>query len=211
MKEVVKETADNCCNCYLTVVGQKAPDFEADAVVKGEFKKIKLSDFKGKWVVLFFYPLDFTFVCPTEILAFQDYIGEFKRRNAEVLTISVDSKFTHLAWLNTPRKEGGIEGVEYPIISDIKKEISKAYGVYSEENGVALRGLFIIDDEGVVQHQTVNNFAVGRSVPETLRLLEAFQYVKKTGEVCPANWEEGKSTIKPDVKESKKYFEKVAK
>lgn len=183
MKEVVKETADNCCNCYLTAVGQKAPDFEADAVVKGEFKRIKLSNFKGKWVVLFFYPLDFTFVCPTEILAFQDYIGEFKRRNAEVLTISVDSKFTHLAWLNTPRKEGGIEGVEYPIISDIKKEISKAYGVYSEENGVALRGLFIIDDEGVVQHQTVNNFAVGRSVPETLRLLEAFQYVKKTGSV----------------------------
>ncbi len=209
-KELVKEEGI-CYGRYLTVVGQKAPDFEAEAVVKGEFKRVKLSDYKGKWVVLFFYPLDFTFVCPTEILAFQDHLEEFKRKNTEVLAVSVDSKYTHLAWLNTPKKEGGIQGVEYPVISDLKKEISRLYGVYSEENGVALRGLFIIDTDGVVQHQTVNNLSVGRSVEETLRLLDAFQYVKKTGEVCPANWQKGKETIKPNPVESKKYFSKASK
>lgn len=210
-KEAERNEVKCVCECYLTPVGRKAPDFEAECVVKGEFKKIKLSDYKGKWVVLFFYPLDFTFVCPTEIIAFQDCLEEFKKRNAEVLTVSVDSKYTHLAWLNTPQKDGGIQGVEYPVISDLKREISRAYGVYSEENGVALRGLFIIDPDGIIQHQTVNNLAVGRSVDETLRLLDAFQYVKKTGEVCPANWEKGKATIKPTPQESKKYFEKASK
>ncbi len=211
---VIKEESSgfDTTRCYLSVVGEKAPDFEADAVEKGEFIRIKLYHYinKGKWIVLYFYPLDYTFVCPTEIIAFQDSLEEFKKRNTEVLACSIDSKFTHLAWLKTPRKEGGIFGVEYPIISDIKREISKAYGVYNEKAGVSLRGLFIIDPDGIVQHQTVNNLDVGRSVEETLRLLDAFQYVKKTGEVCPANWKKGGATIKPNPQESKKFFEKTS-
>jgi peroxiredoxin (alkyl hydroperoxide reductase subunit C) len=193
-------------------VGSKAPDFALDAVVNGgEFTQVKLADYKGKWVVLFFYPLDFTFVCPTEIVAFQEHLDEFRKVGAEVVGCSVDSKFSHLAWLERPRKEGGIAGVKFPIMADINKSVSRDYGVLVEAAGVALRGVFIIDDEGVIQYAGIHNLGVGRSVEETLRVLKAFQLVKKTGEVCPANWHEGSDTMKPDWNKSKEYFGKASK
>jgi peroxiredoxin (alkyl hydroperoxide reductase subunit C) len=195
----------------MSLVGQKAPDFTLDAVVNGDFAQVKLSDFKGKYVVLFFYPLDYTFVCPTEITAFADRYEEFKKLGAEVLAASVDSKFVHLAWQKTPRKQGGLGAVPFPHLSDLNKSLARDYGVLLEPAGVALRGLFVIDEEGVVQHATVNHLGVGRNVEETLRTLQAIQIVKKTGEVCPANWKPGGETMKGDVKGALEYFEKHAK
>jgi len=189
-------------------VGQAAPAFKADAVVNKEFKPVSLEDHKGKWVVLFFYPLDFTFVCPTEITAFSDRIEDFKKLNCEVIGASVDSKFSHLAWVNTPRADGGLGEIKYPLVADLTKSIARDYGVLMEGPGIALRGLFIIDDKGVLQQQTVNNLGVGRNVDEILRLVAAFQSVAKTGEVCPANWKQGSDTMKPDPKGSKEYFKK---
>ncbi|RMF22180.1 MAG: peroxiredoxin [Cyanobacteria bacterium J083] len=189
-------------------VGQPAPDFTATAVFDQEFKTIKLSDYKGKYVVLFFYPLDFTFVCPTEIIAFSDRYSEFSNLNTEVLGVSVDSEFAHLAWIQTDRKQGGIGEIAYPLVSDIKKEISTAYNVLDPDAGVALRGLFIIDKEGIIQHATINNLSFGRSVDETLRTLKAIQYVQThPDEVCPAGWQEGDKTMVPDPVKSKAYFE----
>ncbi|WP_013323938.1 peroxiredoxin [Gloeothece verrucosa] len=191
-------------------VGQSAPDFTATAVIDQEFKTIKLSEYRGKYVVLFFYPLDFTFVCPTEIIAFSDRYDEFKNINTEVLGVSVDSEFSHLAWIQTERKDGGIGDIVYPIVSDIKKEISTAYNVLDPEAGVALRGLFIIDKEGVIQHATINNLSFGRSVDETLRTLKAIQYVQShPDEVCPAGWQEGDKTMIPDPEKAKIYFASV--
>jgi peroxiredoxin (alkyl hydroperoxide reductase subunit C) len=191
-------------------VGQPAPDFSAVAVVDLEFKTVKLSDYRGKYVVLFFYPLDFTFVCPTEITAFSDRYSEFAALNTEILGVSVDSQFSHLAWIQTSRQNGGLGDLNYPLVADLTKTISSAYNVLTEE-GIALRGLFIIDKEGIVQHATINNLAVGRSVDETLRTLKAFQYVQShPDEVCPAGWEEGKATMKPDPKGSKEYFAALA-
>lgn len=196
----------------MILVGKKAPDFKLQGIYKEEFKTYTLfEDFKGKWLVLFFYPLDFTFVCPTELTAFNSELSEFKKRKCEVVAVSVDSVHSHLAWLNTPKGKGGIEGVEYPILSDINKTASRDYGVLIEEQGIALRGLFIIDPDGIIQSQTINNLPVGRSVEETLRLIDAFQTVKQSGEVCPANWRKGKDTMKPNPKESLRYFEKAAK
>lgn len=189
-------------------VGQKAPDFNIEGVLKGQFSHYRLSDNKGKWTVLFFYPLDFTFVCPTEILAFSDAIKKFHDLNTEVYGVSVDSKFSHLAWTNTPRKEGGVADLSYPLLADINKTVSADYGVLLPD-GVALRGLFLIDPDGTIQYQVVHNLSVGRSVEETLRIIEAFQYTKKTGEVCPANWHKGDATMKPDPKGSKEYFKNV--
>jgi len=190
------------------LVGNPAPDFTLDAVQNGQFKQVSLSDFKGKWLVLFFYPLDFTFVCPTEILAFSDRLDEFHNINAEVVGASVDSKFTHLAWTDKPRDAGGIQGLKYPLLSDLNKQLAVDYGVLN--GGVALRGLFIIDPEGVVQQATINNLAVGRSVDETLRLVQAFQYVAEHGEVCPANWKPGEQSMKPDPEGSKDWFSQNA-
>jgi len=190
-------------------VGQSAPDFTATAVVDQEFKTIKLSDYRGKYVVLFFYPLDFTFVCPTEITAFSDRYEEFKSLNTEVLGVSVDSEFSHLAWIQTDRKSGGVGDLNYPLVSDIKKEISTAYNVLTEE-GIALRGLFLIDKDGVIQHATINNLAFGRSVDETLRTLQAIQYVQThPDEVCPAGWKPGDATMNPDPVKSKEFFAAV--
>jgi len=188
------------------IVGRPAPDFALEGVLNGKFSKYRLSDYRGKWVVLFFYPLDFTFVCPTEILAFSDRLGEFRKLGAEVLGASVDSKFSHLAWTEKPREQGGIKGLAYPLLEDLKKELAAAYGVLAEDGAVALRGLFLIDPEGVVQHATVNNLGVGRSVDETLRLLQAFQYVREHGEVCPADWKPGTKAMKADWEKSKEYF-----
>ncbi|MGL5035841.1 MAG: peroxiredoxin [Microcystaceae cyanobacterium] len=191
-------------------VGQSAPDFTATAVVDQEFKTLKLSDYRGKYVVLFFYPLDFTFVCPTEIIAFSDRYAEFSKLNTEVLGVSVDSEFSHLAWIQTERKQGGLGDIAYPLVADLKKEISTAYNVLDPEAGVALRGLFIIDKEGVVQHATINNLSFGRSVDETLRTLKALQYVQThPDEVCPAGWKEGDKTMNPDPVKSKAYFAAV--
>lgn len=190
-------------------VGQPAPDFEAVAVYDQEFKTVKLSDYRGKYVVLFFYPLDFTFVCPTEIVAFSDRYDEFAKLNTEILGVSVDSQFSHLAWTQTDRKAGGVGDLKYPLVSDLKKEISTAYNVLTEE-GVALRGLFIIDKEGIIQHATINNLAFGRNVDETLRVLQAIQYVQThPDEVCPAGWKPGDKTMNPDPVKSKVYFEAV--
>ncbi|XP_071792665.1 peroxiredoxin-like [Asterias amurensis] len=197
-------------SCCLDVsVQQPAPSFSGKAVVNGDFKTVKLEDYRGKYLVLFFYPLDFTFVCPTEIIAFSERASEFTDLNTVVMGVSVDSHFSHLAWINTPRKEGGLGKMNIPLLSDFQKQISKDYGVLLEEEGVALRGLFLIDPEGIVRHMSVNDLPVGRSVDETLRLVKAFQFVAEHGEVCPAGWTPDSATIKPDPKGSKTYFEAV--
>jgi alkyl hydroperoxide reductase subunit AhpC len=192
-------------------VQKEAPDFTATAVVNEEFKSVKLSDYKGKsYVVLFFYPLDFTFVCPTEIIAFSDRIEDFKKRGCEVVGVSVDSEFSHLAWIKMARAEGGLGELKYPLVADLTKKISQDYGVLLD-GGVALRGLFLIDKAGVIRHITINDLPLGRSVDEAIRVLDALQFFEKNGEVCPADWKPGKATIKPGVKESKEYFQKAGK
>ncbi|NXG13539.1 PRDX3 protein, partial [Grallaria varia] len=190
-------------------VTQHAPSFKGTAVVNGEFKELSLEDFKGKYLVLFFYPLDFTFVCPTEIVAFSNKANEFRDVNCEVVAVSVDSHFCHLAWINTPRKSGGLGKMNIPVLSDLTKQISRDYGVLLEGPGIALRGLFIIDPNGIIKHLSINDLPVGRSVEETLRLVKAFQFVETHGEVCPANWTPDSPTIKPSPEGSKEYFEKV--
>lgn len=197
-------------DCIKPLVQKEAPDFTAQAVMPdNSFKEIKLSDYRGKWVVLFFYPLDFTFVCPTEITALSDRHEEFRKLDAEILGVSVDSHFTHLAWKNTTRMEGGLGTVNYPLVADLNKTISADYGVLLDV-GIALRGLFIINPEGQIQYQVVHDLGVGRNVDETLRVLEALQTVAKTGEVCPANWHEGEETMKGDPEGSKEYFKSHA-
>jgi peroxiredoxin (alkyl hydroperoxide reductase subunit C) len=180
-------------------VGNPAPDFEADAVVDQEFTKIKLSNYqKNKYVVLFFYPLDFTFVCPTEVIAFSDRYAEFAKLNTEVIGISVDSKYAHLAWIQTSLADGGLGGdIKCPLVSDLTKAIATAFNVLDPFLGIALRGLFIIDKEGIVQHATINNLAFGRSIDETIRTLKAIQHTQiHENEVCPADWQQGMATIK---------------
>lgn len=191
-------------------VGQTAPDFTATAVIDQEFKTIKLSDYRGQYTVLFFYPLDFTFVCPTEITAFSDRHSEFKALNTEILGVSVDSQFSHLAWIQSDRKSGGLGDLNYPLVADLKKTISEAYNVLDPEEGIALRGLFIIDKDGVIQHSTINNLSFGRSVDETLRVLQAIQHVQThPDEVCPAGWQPGDKTMNPDPVKSKDFFAAV--
>ena len=196
----------------MSLIGKKAPDFKAVAVVNGgEFQEdFSLEQYRGKKVIFFFYPLDFTFVCPTEIIAFQEQIAEFEKRNTVVVGCSIDSQFSHWAWLNTPQEKGGIQGVKYPLVADLDKTIAMKYNVLGgdyvvDEDGeisfegdpVAFRGLFLIDEEGVVQHSLVNNLGLGRSVKEALRLVDALTHLQKYGEVCPANWEEGQEALKP--------------
>ncbi|XP_017205424.2 peroxiredoxin-4 isoform X2 [Oryctolagus cuniculus] len=193
----------------LVMVSKPAPYWEGTAVINGEFKELKLTDYRGKYLVFFFYPLDFTFVCPTEIIAFGDRIEEFSSINTEVVACSVDSQFTHLAWINTPRRQGGLGPIKIPLLSDLTHQISKDYGVYLEDSGHTLRGLFIIDDKGVLRQITLNDLPVGRSVDETLRLVQAFQYTDKHGEVCPAGWKPGSETIIPDPAGKLKYFDKL--
>jgi alkyl hydroperoxide reductase subunit AhpC len=188
------------------LVQQPAPDFKAQAVMPNkEFKEISLSEYRGKYVLLFFWPLDFTFVCPTEIIALSDRNEEFSKLNVQILGVSVDSHYTHLAWRNVPRPEGGLGEIDYPMISDLNKEISRSYGILLP-SGVALRGLFLIDKNGKVRHQVVNDLPLGRSVDEALRMVKALQYFEQHGEVCPANWREGARTIKASPLESKKFF-----
>ncbi|XP_036878342.1 peroxiredoxin-4 isoform X2 [Manis javanica] len=183
---------------FSSLVSKPAPYWEGTAVINGEFKELKLTDYRGKYLVFFFYPLDFTFVCPTEIIAFGDRIEEFRAINTEVVACSVDSQFTHLAWINTPRRQGGLGPIKFPLLSDLTHQIAKDYGVYLEDSGHTLRGLFIIDDKGILRQITLNDLPVGRSVDETLRLVQAFQYTDKHGEVCPAGWKPGSETIIPE-------------
>ncbi len=180
-----------------TLVTQEAPDFTAQAVLPdNSFAELTLSHYRGKYVVLFFYPLDFTFVCPSEILAFNKRVAEFKEKNCEVIGVSVDSRFTHLAWKNTPVENGGIGNVQYPLVEDLTKSIARSYGILLNDS-VALRGLFLIDTKGVVRHTVINDLPLGRSVGEALRMLDALQFVETHGgEVCPANWQEGAESMK---------------
>lgn len=189
------------------LVGKKAPDFTAKAVIDGKFvDHFSLSAFRGKNVLLFFYPLDFTFVCPTELHAFQSKLGEFEKRDCQIIACSVDSTYSHYAWHQMPKGEGGIQGITYPLVSDIKKEIAADYDVLFVEEGVAYRGLFLIDEEGIVRHQTVNDLPLGRSVDEALRLLDAYIYFKEHGEVCPANWRNGEKALSATRDGVRKYF-----
>jgi alkyl hydroperoxide reductase subunit AhpC len=192
----------------MSVLVQKpAPDFKATAVMAdGSFKEISLADYRGKYVVLFFYPLDFTFVCPTEIIAFSDAAKSFEALGVQLLGVSVDSHFSHLAWRNLPRNQGGLGQVDYPLVADLNKSIARSYDVLVND-AVALRGLFLIDKTGVVRHQVVNDLPLGRSVDEALRMVQALQYFEANGEVCPANWKEGSRTIKPTVDKSKEFFQ----
>lgn len=191
----------------MSLVGKKAPDFSAKAVVGKKFvDNFSLKQFLGKNILLFFYPLDFTFVCPTELHAFQDRIEEFDKRNTQIIGCSVDSTYSHLAWLNTPKAKGGIQGVQYPIIADLNKTISRDYEVLIPHEGIAYRGLFLIDREGIVRHQVVNDLPLGRSVEETLRTLDAWLFYEKHGEVCPANWQQGKKSMKPTHEGLEQYF-----
>jgi len=186
-------------------VTQPAPDFKAKALVNGQFvDDFTLGQFQGKKVVLFFYPLDFTFVCPTEILAFSDAIAEFNDRNTQLIGVSVDSHFSHAAWANTERKEGGIKGISSPLVSDFNKTIATDYNVLLP-GGMALRGLFIINEKGILKHITVNDLPLGRNVEEVLRVLDAVDFSEKHGEVCPANWHKGDKAMKPTTDGLKAY------
>jgi len=191
-------------------IQKPAPAFSGTAVVNGEFKEISLADYKGKYVVLFFYPLDFTFVCPTEIIAFSEAAEKFREINCEIIGASTDSHFSHFAWVNTPRKEGGLGQMHIPLLADKTGEIARKYGIYKEDEGIAFRGLFIIDAKQNLRQITVNDLPVGRSVEETLRLVQAFQFTDKHGEVCPAGWKPGQPTIKPTLNDSKAFFENNA-
>ncbi|MBP9841143.1 MAG: peroxiredoxin [Simkaniaceae bacterium] len=191
----------------MGLVGKKGPNFKAAAVVNGGIiPNFTLDDFLDQYVVLFFYPLDFTFVCPTELHAFQEALPEFKKRGVQLMGCSVDSPYAHLAWQGLPRSKGGIEGITYPLISDLTKEIARNYGVLIEEQGVAYRGLFIMDRQGIVRHELINDLPLGRSVHEVLRTLDALMFFEANGEVCPANWSQGDKAMKPTQEGLKTYF-----
>jgi peroxiredoxin (alkyl hydroperoxide reductase subunit C) len=194
------------------LVSKAAPEFAANAVYgNNEIKELKLSHYKGKYVVLFFYPLDFTFVCPSELIAFDHRLEEFKKRNVEVVGCSIDSQFTHLAWKNTPVDKGGIGQVQYPLVADVKHEICQAYDVEFAAAGVAFRGSFLIDKNGVVQHQVVNNLPLGRNIDEMLRMVDALQFTEEHGEVCPAGWNKGKAGMNASPEGVAKYLASHAK
>ncbi|MDY6981574.1 MAG: peroxiredoxin [Pseudomonadota bacterium] len=193
-------------------VCQKAPNFTAAAVLPdGSIKEdFSLSDYAGKYVVMFFYPLDFTFVCPSEILAHNSRVEEFKKRGVQVIGVSIDSQFTHSAWRNTPTNNGGIGPIGFPLVADVKHEIAQAYGVEHPQAGVALRGSFLIDKDGVIQHMVINNLPLGRNVDEMLRMVDALQFTEEHGEVCPAGWNKGDEGMKPDAKGVASYLSKHA-
>jgi peroxiredoxin (alkyl hydroperoxide reductase subunit C) len=189
----------------MSLVTKKAPDFATTAVMTdGSFRELSLADYHGQYVILFFWPLNFTFVCPTEIIAFSDAAKEFAKRGVQLLGCSTDSHFAHLAWRNMPRSEGGIGEVDFPLLADTRRAISEAYGVLLPD-GIALRGLFLIDKNGVVRHELVNDLPLGRSVDEALRLVDALQFFEQNGEVCPANWNKGQSGMKPNAEGLKDY------
>jgi peroxiredoxin (alkyl hydroperoxide reductase subunit C) len=188
------------------LVTKEAPDFTAQAVMpNNSFEELTLSSYRGQYVVLFFYPLDFTFVCPSEIIAFDKALSKFQEKNAQVLGVSVDSHFTHLAWKNTPRDQGGIGQIDYPLVADLSKKIAEDYGVLFGGE-VALRGLFLIDKEGIIRHALVNDLPLGRNVDEALRILDALQFHEQHGEVCPANWRQGEEAMTPTAEGVAEYL-----
>jgi peroxiredoxin (alkyl hydroperoxide reductase subunit C) len=195
----------------LRVVGKQAPEFELQGYYNGEMKSFKLSDYKGKWVCLLFYPLDFTFVCPTEVLSFSRSAPQFEELDCQVLGISVDSQFVHKAWVDSDKGEGGLGGtLNYPLLADLNKEVARAYGVLEENAGVALRGLFLIDPNGTVMHATINNLPVGRSATEAMRTLKAFQFVAShEGQVCPADWDTGSETMTATAEGMREFLVKM--
>lgn len=193
-----------------SLVQKTAPNFKATALVGDQFKDVSLADYKGKWVCLFFYPLDFTFVCPTEITAFDDHYSKFKEANCEIIGCSVDSQFSHLAWSQKSRKEGGIGKLQFPLLADINKTIGRDYRTLIEDAGVTLRGLYLIDPDGKVAYQVIHDLGIGRNPEEVLRVLQALQHNKETGEVCPASWQPGKKSMKADPEKSKEWFESEA-
>merc|ERR1740123_545284 len=197
-----------CVFSTLSVnIGEKAPDFSSIALTPDlKFEDLTLSQFSGQWLLLFFYPLDFTFVCPTEIISFSESAGHFRELNTAVLGASVDSQYSHLAWANTPRSKGGLGDIKIPIIADLTRELSRDYGVMMEKEGHTCRGTFIIDPKGIVRHLSMNDPPVGRNVEEYLRLIQAYQYADQHGEVCPAQWTPGAKTIKPDPAGSMEFF-----
>jgi len=189
------------------LVGSHAPQFKAKAVQKNEIlEDFSLNDYLGKYVVFYFYPLYVTFVCPTELHAFQEKLAEFEKRNCQVVGCSVDSCYSHQAWLSVPREKGGIQGIEYPIVSDITKDVAKAYQVLKEDEGIAYRGLFLIDKQGVIRHALVNDLPLGRSIDEVIRTLDALVFHEKNGEVCPANWSHGAKAMQPTQEGLESYF-----
>jgi alkyl hydroperoxide reductase subunit AhpC len=192
----------------MCLVSNSAPDFELEGYFKGQFEKYKLSDYRGKWVILLFYPLDFTFVCPTEVLNFSTAAREFTKLDCQIFGISVDSVFVHKAWVETKREDGGLGGsLNYPLLSDLNKATARDYGILMANDGVALRGLFLINRDGMIMHSTINSLSVGRSVTEAMRVLKAFQFVSThDGQVCPADWEEGKDTMTADADGMRKYL-----
>jgi len=194
----------------MTLVGKKAPEFQAKAINNNKIDEdFSLSNYYGKYIVFFFYPMDFTFVCPTELHAFQAKLKEFKKKDTVVVACSTDSVFSHFAWLDIEKEKGGIKGIEYPIVSDITKNISKAYDVLNEDEGIAYRGLFIIDKEGVIRHELVNDLFLGRSIDEALRLLDGLICYEAHGEVCPANWHYGDKAIQPTIEGVSEYFKGI--
>lgn len=189
------------------LVGKNAPSFTTKAVVNGHIvDHFSLEQYRGKNVVFFFYPLNFTFVCPTELHAFQERLSEFEERNTQVIACSVDSPYCHHAWLNTPKNKGGIQGITYPIVSDLSKKICRDYDVLLEKEGIAFRGLFLIDPNGVVRHQVINDLPLGRSVDEVLRMVDALNFFEAHGEVCPANWQQGKKSMQASFEGVESYF-----
>ena len=188
------------------VIGKPAPLFKKNAIVDGVFDEVSLESFKGQWVILAFVPMAFTFVCPTEIIAYDKKLADFKSKGATVLYASTDSEFALNAWNNASTSDGGLGGVNLTLVSDANHSLSRDYGVLVEDTGIALRGTFIIDPEGILQHSSINNASVGRSVEESIRLLDAFQFVAENGEVCPAGWKKGDEAI--DTKDASKYFSK---
>ncbi len=191
-----------------SLVTREAPNFTAQAAMPdNSFEELKLSSYRGNYVVLFFYPLDFTFVCPSEILAFNRKLDEFRKKGCEVIGISVDSHFTHMAWRNTPLNRGGIGEIQFPLVSDLDKKISSSYGVLLDDS-VALRGLFLIDRDGIVRHAVINDLPLGRNVDEALRMLDALKYTEEHGEVCPANWNPGDEAMVPTAEGVADYLAK---
>lgn len=190
-------------------IQKPAPTFTKTAVVDGTFEEISLDQYKGQWVLLAFIPMAFTFVCPTEIIAYSDAVKKFADKNCQVLFASTDSEYTHLAWTNVARKDGGLGPINIPLLADRNLSLSRDYGVLLEDEGIALRGIFLIDPKGTLRQITINDLPVGRSVDESFRLLEAFQFTEEHGEVCPANWQPGSETI--DTQDAKKYFNSVNK
>lgn len=197
--------------CYqkekiMICIGKKAPDFACKAVVDGAEKTISLHDFPNQYKLIFFYPKDFTFVCPTELHALQEHMNEFKKRGVALLAVSTDNLDTHCKWLETPKEQGGIQGITFPLLADVNKDISREYGVLDEKEGIALRGFFLVDKDNIVQAATIYNRNVGRSMTEMLRMIDAFQYTEQNGDLCPADWQSGEQGIKADKKSVSDYL-----